>query len=298
MRTDGSTAPARILILLAATMLGAVFGATALGPANASAAVRPAATAPNGYPYCANGAASDPDGDGWGWENDASCVVHGGRADTGPSGGIAVNGYPYCANGADSDPDGDGWGWENDASCVVRGSKADPGSGPIGCPSGATCGSYRISGLGTRKQQVLHAGGDTLDLAIGMLETDTLQANYQYGDGKTGDAANFGIFKQNWLMIRSSCGQFAGEGADRYGDGAALNSNLGQDLACLHQSQNHYPLATWFAGHRDGSSGLGNPNTADITAYRSAVYWILGQLDSNTANLSNDTRFWVQVPAI
>ncbi|MEU7297519.1 cellulase family glycosylhydrolase [Streptomyces exfoliatus] len=26
-------------------------------------------TAPNGYPYCAAGSASDPDGDGWGWEN-------------------------------------------------------------------------------------------------------------------------------------------------------------------------------------------------------------------------------------
>lgn len=31
-------------------------------------------TAPNGYPYCTS-AAVDPDGDGWGWENSASCVV-------------------------------------------------------------------------------------------------------------------------------------------------------------------------------------------------------------------------------
>lgn len=30
-------------------------------------------TAPNGYPYCCTN--SDPDGDGWGWENNASCVV-------------------------------------------------------------------------------------------------------------------------------------------------------------------------------------------------------------------------------
>ncbi|WP_433585444.1 cellulase family glycosylhydrolase [Microbacterium hydrocarbonoxydans] len=70
-----------------------------------------AGTAPNGYPYCAS-AASDPDGDGWGWENNASCVV--------PSGtGTAPNGFPYCASSA-SDPDGDGWGWENSRSCVVR----------------------------------------------------------------------------------------------------------------------------------------------------------------------------------
>ncbi|MFF6887978.1 cellulase family glycosylhydrolase [Streptomyces sp. NPDC012421] len=86
-------------------------------------------TAPNGYPYCASGTASDPDGDGWGWENNRSCVVRGSAADTGSgggdTGGTAPNGYPYCANGTASDPDGDGWGWENNRSCVVRGSAAD-----------------------------------------------------------------------------------------------------------------------------------------------------------------------------
>ncbi|MFC9730011.1 cellulase family glycosylhydrolase [Streptomyces roseolus] len=85
-------------------------------------------TAPNGYPYCVNGGASDPDGDGWGWENNRSCVVRGSAADTGSgggTGGTAPNGYPYCAHGSASDPDGDGWGWENNRSCVVRGSAAD-----------------------------------------------------------------------------------------------------------------------------------------------------------------------------
>ncbi|MET9674817.1 cellulase family glycosylhydrolase [Streptomyces sp. NPDC006482] len=82
-------------------------------------------TAPNGYPYCVNGTASDPDGDGWGWESNRSCVVRGSAADTGSTGGTAPNGYPYCANGTASDPDGDGWGWESNRSCVVRGSSAD-----------------------------------------------------------------------------------------------------------------------------------------------------------------------------
>ncbi|MFE1382962.1 cellulase family glycosylhydrolase [Streptomyces sp. NPDC058740] len=81
-------------------------------------------TAPNGYPYCVN-SSSDPDGDGWGWENSRSCVVRGSAADTGSGGGTAPNGYPYCVNGSASDPDGDGWGWENQRSCVVRGSAAD-----------------------------------------------------------------------------------------------------------------------------------------------------------------------------
>ncbi|WP_405851320.1 cellulase family glycosylhydrolase [Streptomyces sp. NBC_00090] len=86
-------------------------------------------TAPNGYPYCVNGGATDPDGDGWGWESSRSCVVRGSSADTGSggggTGGTAPNGYPYCVNGSATDPDGDGWGWESSRSCVVRGSSAD-----------------------------------------------------------------------------------------------------------------------------------------------------------------------------
>ncbi|MFI0724155.1 cellulase family glycosylhydrolase [Streptomyces sp. NPDC021224] len=82
-------------------------------------------TAPNGYPYCVNGGATDPDGDGWGWENNRSCVVRGGPADGAANPGTAPNGYPYCVNGGATDPDGDGWGWENNRSCVVRGGPAD-----------------------------------------------------------------------------------------------------------------------------------------------------------------------------
>ena len=84
------------------------------------------------------------------------------------------------------------------------------------CPrvNGTTlsCGSYTISGLGSRKQQVLGAGASVLDLAVAMLETDTMQtSDYSYGDGKTGDSANFGIFKQNWYMLRTSCSYFSGD---------------------------------------------------------------------------------------
>ncbi len=57
------------------------------------------------YPYCTE-KAIDPDGDGWGWENEQSCRVP-----------------PVCRS-AVSDPDGDGWGWENQRSCKVA-------SGPV-----------------------------------------------------------------------------------------------------------------------------------------------------------------------
>lgn len=155
------------------------------------------------------------------------------------------------------------------------------------------------SGLGSRKQQVLNAGASLLDLAVAMLETDTMQASsYAYGDGKTGDAANFGIFKQNWYMLRTSCSYFSGQTASQYNNGAILNTSLSEDVSCISQSQSHYGLTLWFAGQRDGQTGLSDPNQSIITEYQVAVEWIESQLNSSSANLSNDTRFWVSVPAI
>jgi hypothetical protein len=214
----------------------------------------------------------------------------------------APNGYPYCDNGSASDPDGDGWGWENNQSCVVRGSRADPaagtgGGGSAACPSGATCGSYTVGGLGNRKRAITGAGGDTLDLAIAMLETENMTTNYPYGDNKSGDAANFGVFKQNWHMLRNACSRFQGQPSSNYNNGAALNSNLSADVQCLNQAQSYYGIDRWFAGHRNGETGLNNPNTADIQRYRTGVHWIRDQINANGAQ-SNDTRYWVNVPPI
>src|SRR5690348_2425154 len=100
--------------------------------------------------------------------------------------------------------------------------------GLLGRDQGA--GHYVVPGLGARKQAVLSNGGNVLDLAVAMLETETMQADYRYGDGKKGDAANFGIFKQNWFMLRTSCSQFQGQVTSQYNDGAVLNSNFGADI--------------------------------------------------------------------
>ena len=93
------------------------------------------------YPNCANGAASDPDGDGWGWENNKSCRVVSG------SGGN----YPNCGPNA-IDPDNDGWGWENNQSCRMV-SSGGSGSGGGGSGSGGDGRSTSITGrisMGTR----------------------------------------------------------------------------------------------------------------------------------------------------
>ncbi len=42
-------------------------------------------------------------------------------------------------------------------------------------------GSYTVGGLGSRKQAILGAGGNTLDLAIAMLETERMTTDYTYG---------------------------------------------------------------------------------------------------------------------
>jgi hypothetical protein len=68
------------------------------------------------FPGCANGQISDPDGDGWGWEDNHTCVVAGSKIETS---------YAYCSDVA-ADPDGDGWGWENNQSCIVHNGKSDP----------------------------------------------------------------------------------------------------------------------------------------------------------------------------
>jgi len=70
------------------------------------------------------------------------------------------------------------------------------------------------------------------------------------------------------------------------------------DVASRQQSEAFYGQDRWFAGHRNGATGLANPNTSDIENYKSAVFWIKSQLDSSTTYLTDDTRFYVQVVPI
>lgn len=78
------------------------------------------------FPACTN-ASSDPDGDGWGWENNQSCQVV-----------SQCNWYgspiPLCTSAAT------GWGWENNKSCVSRATCA---TAPNGLPASSTSSSSR-----------------------------------------------------------------------------------------------------------------------------------------------------------
>jgi len=76
------------------------------------------------------------------------------------------------------------------------------------------------------------------------------------------------------------------------------SSNLKQDITAQQQCYSYYGAQTWFGGHRNGATGLSNPNTADINNYKNAVLWIQSQISSNSKYLTDDTRFWVDVTAI
>ncbi|KAG1437704.1 hypothetical protein G6F56_012977 [Rhizopus delemar] len=159
-------------------------------------------------------------------------------------------------------------------------------------------GSYTVPGLGKRKRQIMRAGGEVLDLAIAMMETDTMTTNYTYGDGKTGDSTNFGIFKQNWFMIRSSTTEFKGLGAKDVNRGVILNKKLAKDIKARQESQKYYGTDKWFGGHRNGETGLNQYDTQDIANYKNAVYWMRDQINSDKKYLTDDTRFYSYVVAI
>jgi len=89
------------------------------------------------FPRCSPGT-SDADGDGFGFENGRSCLIQ-----------IAGGGHPDCQR-TDSDPDGDGFGWENGKTCLARNDKpkdhpdcvskaSDPDGDGFGWENGRTC---------------------------------------------------------------------------------------------------------------------------------------------------------------
>ncbi|KAF4767674.1 hypothetical protein N7455_006979 [Penicillium solitum] len=159
-------------------------------------------------------------------------------------------------------------------------------------------GSYTVAGLGARKQEIVNAGGNTRDLAISMLETDTMTTDYTYGDGKSGDGTNFGIFKQNWFILRHSASEFLDQSVGDVSNGAILNSDLKKDIQARHEGEEHYGYEKWFSGHRNGESGLNNPGTQDIKNYMDGVAWIQQQIESDEKYQSDDTRFYASVVAI
>jgi len=163
------------------------------------------------------------------------------------------------------------------------------------CPNSTQCGCYKVSGLGATKQALIAAGASQYMLASAMMETELMDATtYPYGDNKTGDSFNAGVAKQNWGMMRTCHPAWNGMGASAYATSAAMNTNRTLDVQVYNECRSYYGN-NWWAGHRNGASGLSNPNTADIQNFKAAMDWTNNMLTGHTCD---DVRFWVSIPAI
>ncbi|QGI82479.1 hypothetical protein CEK25_009208 [Fusarium fujikuroi] len=151
-----------------------------------------------------------------------------------------------------------------------------------------------VSGLGTRKQAILSAGGNgTLDLAILRTHVNQLHMSEFTGDvnGNALDAAKRAGFKDK-PKARVSLRTLTGSTQLTH------SSDIYADVASRWDCQGYYGYDRWFAGHRNGATGLSNPNTEDIRFYRESVEWIQKQIESKSTYKTDDTRFWVDVTPI
>jgi len=225
----------------------------------------------------------------------------GGKATGGTSSGGKATGGTATGGKATG---GTATGGSGSSTCSTVGGGKCPTS--LTCPTGAsgtiTCGCYTVSGLGANKKALLDAGASQMPyvLASAMLETETmLTSSYAVGDGKTGDSFNAGVCKQNWGMIRTCHPAWNGLGASSYQTCTAMNgdnaTSRALDVQVYIECRNYYGN-NWWAGHRNGSSGLSNPNTADIQNFKAGMDWSNTQIQNG--HLCDDVRFWVNLPAI
>lgn len=268
------------------------------------------------YALC-TGAATEGD---WGWENEESCVMpntptseaaqpctrDGGSGGTGNTGSGDVTGGTGNAGNSGTGGGTNGTGNTGNASssggydCRSGGSCPSSFSchdGSLPDPSGgnANCGCYVVSGLYLNKKALLDAGAQEYMLASAMMETEMMDTNYAYGDNKTGDSWNGGVAKQNWGMMRECYEPYRGLGTDGY-TSIDINENLATDVAVYDACRDYFG-DRWWAGHRNGASGLQNPNTADIQNFKAAEDWTYEMLSSGD-HFCDDVRFWARVQAI
>ena len=179
------------------------------------------------------------------------------------------------------------------------------------------------------KAAIRKAGGGTLARAVAMLEDRSLEARYPFGDiapdGRSKlldpDAANFGIYKMNWGMIRRcpwASGQTGGflTTAIRNMLGMRINKDPGLATRILLEAWTIWDLAepaegiegNFWAGHRGGQRGLeGRPcvpaglpggGWEGILEYYSAVQAIKRACDLDPAVWSSRVRYYIFVPPI
>ena len=150
------------------------------------------AAAPNAHamlPVCQS-ASSDSDGDGYGWENNDSCIVNGAITPPSNSGSGSNSGsnsgsglrWPACVSAA-SDPDGDGFGWENNDTCQVTSNSSAGTGSSAGSGSSAVTPSSSSGG----RPSCVSASSDPDGDGYGWENNDTCLVTSSTGTGLIGD---------------------------------------------------------------------------------------------------------------
>ena len=75
-----------------------------------------------------------------------------------------------------------------------------------------------------------------------------------------------------------------------------MNADRELDIRILYEGM-EYSGDLWWAGHRNGSTGLANPDTRDIYEFKAVVDWTDTQLAREPKFLANDIRFAVDYGA-
>jgi hypothetical protein len=98
-------------------------------------------------------------------------------------------------------------------------------------------------------------------------------------------------------MMRQAHPAWRTLGPADYKTGEVLNTDRVLDMTVLHESKAYFG-DLWWAGHRNGSTGLANPNTDDIKNFKAVMDWTDQQLARDPMYLTNNVRFAVDVGAI
>ncbi len=142
-------------------------------------------------PVCSS-PAFDSDGDGFGWENNQTCVVTTATTTNNTDSSSNNNGsrFPVCLS-ASSDPDGDGFGFENNRSCMVDGNSGSQQGSPAGVSTGSDVAAN--SGFPECRSSVTDSDNDGFGFEDGRSCVVTTNANAVSSESQQSSASDSGL---------------------------------------------------------------------------------------------------------
>ncbi len=222
---------------------------------------------------------------GWGWE-EKSCVVRNTAAERQECPGGSTGSASSLPGGLD-----DGRSAQAPSSTV----SADCASVALpSCPHGLRCGCEQSDTLGRNKRRLVALGASPEFLASAMMETSSLSTDYAFGDNKSYDSFNAGLCKQNWGQSRRCYAPWRRFGPQDYRRMAEMNSNERLDIA-VYRACSVGRQTAFLVNHRGRCPGM-SPNQVRADQQRFIDVW-KWTLDLARDHMTDNLRFWVQVPA-